>query len=88
MMSLTLRANELQASDMVTERYLSRVMISSYDISINSFVIDDSPPPTTYQVKSVFDPKHPDGKCYTFGVAREAFERVITSYLKTMIGLP
>eukprot|EP00347_Sterkiella_histriomuscorum_P002371 403368412 len=36
----------------------------------------DSPPPTCYNLKSVFDNKKPDGKAFTFGLSKEHFQRV------------
>jgi hypothetical protein len=42
-------------------------------------VIDDSPPPNVYTIKSAFDSRQPDGRAFTFGISREAYKKV---YLK------
>jgi len=46
---------------------------------VNSFLvislIDDSPSPTNYNLKSEFNPT-PGNKAYSFGIAREAYSKV------------
>jgi hypothetical protein len=48
----------------------------------------DNPSPMNYNSKSQFDKKSPDGKCYTFGIAREAYSRVIKVKGNVGVGLP
>ena len=42
------------------------------------FWIDDSPPPNSYDIKSVFS-RNPGAKAWSFGIARESFSKVLLS---------
>lgn len=37
---------------------------------------NEAPPPTTYNPKSDFDKSSPHGKCFSFGISREAYAKV------------
>lgn len=42
---------------------------------ISNDILDDSPPPTNYNMKSEFNPS-PTTKAWSFGIAREAYSKV------------
>jgi hypothetical protein len=43
---------------------------------ISNVCLGDTPGPTSYPPRSDFDVNHPHGKAFSFGIAREAYEKV------------